>query len=74
MFTLGIAFGAGVGGSIVAISERGALDLVLAIGLINGLMVTMAIISIAVCARTPSRGVMPAQVELAAAGLPLEHP
>lgn len=74
MFTLGIAFGAGVGGSIVALAEGGALDLVVAIGIINALMVITAAGSIAVCARTPSRATSSAHVDLAAAGLPLEHP
>jgi len=55
MFTLGTAFGAGVGGAIVAVADAGTIPLVSAIGLIDGLMVAMAIVAVAVSMRVPRR-------------------
>ena len=53
MFTLGTAFGAGVGGAIVAVADAGTIPLVSAIGLIDALMVAMAIVAVAVSLRVP---------------------
>jgi MFS family permease len=77
MFTLGTAFGAGVGGAIVALSDVGVLPLAPAIGIVFGIMTVVALLSAAVGLRVP-RG----PSELARAGVempvptgaPLEHP
>jgi len=55
MFTLGTAFGAGVGGAVVAVADAGIIPLVSAIGLIDALMVAMAIVAVAVSLRVPRR-------------------
>lgn len=75
MFTLGTAFGAGIGGAIVAVAERGVLELATAIGLVFGLMVVMALCSVLVSLRVP-RGPADARVRPrpVPAGAPLEHP
>ena len=53
MFTLGTAFGAGIGGAIVAVAERGVLELPIAIGLVFALMVWVSLLSVAVSLRVP---------------------
>jgi len=76
MFTLGTAFGAGVGGAIVAVSDGGAMDLATAIGVVFGLMVVIAVLTVGVSTRVP-RGPSdrPAGLERPiASGVPLEHP
>lgn len=55
MFTLGTAFGAGVGGALVALADRGALELVHALGVVDGLMVAIAIVAMLVALRVPRR-------------------
>ena len=75
MFTLGTAFGAGVGGAVVAISEAGALELAPAIGIVFGLMLVMGVASIGIAWRVPSgpaEGVV--AEEPPALGAPLQHP
>jgi MFS family permease len=42
-FTLGTAFGAGIGGAIVALADAGLLSLVGAVAIIDGLMVAAAL-------------------------------
>ena len=72
MFTLGTAFGAGAGGAVVALADAGALDLVPALAIVNGIMAVVALAGVAVAARVPS-GPAPAG---AATGHPtgvLEH-
>jgi MFS family permease len=72
MFTLGTAFGAGVGGALVALADSGALALVTALAIVNGVMALVALAGVAVAARVPS-GPAPAA---AATGQPtgvLEH-
>jgi MFS family permease len=75
MFTLGTAFGAGIGGAIVAVAENGVLELATAIGLVFGLMVVMALLAVLVSVRVP-RG--PADARFGPrpipTGAPLEHP
>ncbi len=76
MFTLGTALGAGLGGSVVALADVGALDLVTAIALVNGVMVAAALGAVAIGLRVPRHGVGSAgnRSHAPAAGLPLEHP
>jgi MFS family permease len=54
MFTLGTAFGAGVGGALVALADSGALALVTALAIVNGVMALVALAGVAVAARVPS--------------------
>ncbi len=75
MFTLGTAFGAGVGGAIIAISEGGALGLAPAIGIVFAIMAVVGLLSVGVAWRVP-RG--PSEHAVAGdrpvLGVPLEHP
>jgi MFS family permease len=76
MFTLGTAFGAGIGGAIVAVAASGALGLSPAIGIVYSLMLVMAMLTAAVSLRVP-RGPADrsARVERAIpSAVPLEHP
>jgi MFS family permease len=75
MFTLGTAYGAGVGGAVVAASESGALDLQPAIGIVFATMAAVAVLAILVAWRVP-RGPseQPAAGERRVLGAPLEHP
>ena len=77
MFTLGTAFGAGVGGAIVAVADAGAIPLTSAIGIIDALMVVMAVVAVAVSLRVPRRPSdrsHPARTASGAAAMPMEHP
>jgi MFS family permease len=75
MFTLGTAFGAGVGGSIVALSDAGVVALGPALGLVFGIMAAAAIGAIAIAWRVPRSGPSAGRgSNLPPAGLPLEHP
>ncbi|MGH2380273.1 MAG: MFS transporter [Candidatus Limnocylindria bacterium] len=77
MFTLGTAFGAGVGGAIVAVADAGTIPLTSAIGFIDALMVVMAVVAVAVSLRVPrgpSDGSDRARVAPSAATMPMEHP
>ena len=75
MFTLGTAFGAGIGGAVVAVSAAGALDLAQAIGIVFGFMAVVALLAVAVGWRVP-RGPaeQPVAGERPMLGAPLEHP
>jgi MFS family permease len=64
MFTLGTAFGAGVGGAIVALADAGTMDLVPALGLVDVIMVVAAVGAVLVALRVPAR---PAPLGTAAA-------
>ncbi|MGQ0609091.1 MAG: MFS transporter [Chloroflexota bacterium] len=77
MFTLGTAFGAGVGGAIVAMADAGTIPLTSAIGIIDALMVVMAVVAAVVALRVPrgpSRGSDPARLAPSTATMPMEHP
>jgi MFS family permease len=76
MFTLGTAFGAGIGGAIVALAAGDALGLAPAIGIVYGLMLVMALLTVGVSWRVP-RG--PSDVRAGVerpipSAVPLEHP
>ena len=76
MFTLGTAFGAGIGGAVVALANVGVLDLSPAIGLVYGLMLVMALLTAGVSLRVP-RGPSDRAAVLERpipSGAPLGHP
>jgi hypothetical protein len=72
MFTLGTAFGAGVGGALVALADSGALALVTALAIVNGVMALVALAGVAVAARVPS-GPAPAAASTGQPTGVLEH-
>ena len=75
MFTLGTAFGAGIGGAVVAVAERGALELVPALGIVNAIMFVVAIFAVVISLRVPREPAEPQPGRLTVpAGIPLEHP
>ena len=53
MFTLGTAFGAGIGGAVVALADAGTLELPVALGMVNGLMAAVAVMGVVVATRVP---------------------
>ena len=74
MFTLGTAFGAGVGGAVVALAEAGALELSAAVAIVDAIMIAVAIGAVIIGGRVPSRpsaGHAPTTVPTRGA---LEHP
>ena len=75
MFTLGTAFGAGIGGAVVALAETGALELIPALGIVNAIMFAVAIFAVVVSLRVPREPAEPhpGRVSIPAA-IPLEHP
>jgi MFS family permease len=75
MFTLGTAFGAGIGGAVVALAETGALELVPALGIVNGIMFAVAICAVVISLRVPHQPAEPQPGRISVpAGIPLEHP
>jgi len=76
MFTLGTAFGAGVGGAVVAMADAGTIPLPSAIGIIDVLMMVVAVLAVAVSVRVPRQpGQRPAMGRAPASlvALPLEQ-
>jgi MFS family permease len=72
MFTLGTAFGAGIGGAVVAVADAGLLELATAIGIVNAVMLLAALAALALSRRLPRTGT---GREGATPGMPiLEHP
>ena len=53
MFTLGTAFGAGIGGAVVALADAGTLELRVALGMVNGLMAAVAVMGVVIATRVP---------------------
>ena len=72
MFTLGTALGAGAGGALVALADAGTLALPTAVGLVDGVMVVVAVAAVLVALRVPRSPAVRAPVAPTAA--PLEHP
>jgi MFS family permease len=72
-FTLGTAFGAGVGGAIVALAEGGLFPLAAAIAGVDAVMLTAALAATAVSLRVPRSRDGPRRVDSLAAAYPLEH-
>jgi MFS family permease len=75
MFTLGTAYGAGIGGAVVAVSEGRAMGLAGAIGIVFAIMAAVAMLAVAVAWRVP-RGPSEQTVapERPTLGPRLEHP
>lgn len=76
MFTLGTAFGAGVGGAIVALADDGTLAMSSAIGLIDAIMIGVALAGVAIARRVPrapARTLDPSMAPASHAGALLEH-
>jgi MFS family permease len=77
MFTLGTAFGAGVGGAVVAMADSGAMALTTALAIVFGIMLGASIAAVGIARRVPRTGQgRPDRLAegAASAGLPLEHP
>ena len=55
MFTLGTAFGAGVGGAVVALADAGTMDLVAALAVVDAIMLAAAAGAVLVALRVPAR-------------------
>lgn len=75
MFTLGTAYGAGIGGAVVALSETGTVGLAPAIGIVFAIMAVVALLAVGVAWRVP-RGPSEREAvgERPVLGAPLEHP
>jgi MFS family permease len=77
MFTMGTAFGAGVGGAIVALADAGTIPLTSAIGIVDALMLVMAIAAVGISLRVP-RGPSDrsgfGRTARGTAAMPMEHP
>lgn len=74
MFTLGTAFGAGIGGAVVAAADAGILPLPPALGIVNALMVLVAGVALLISLRVPARGAQRHTAAAPALAVPLEHP
>ena len=75
MFTLGTAFGAGVGGAVIALADAGTLELAGALGIVNAVMLVVAVAAVLVALRVPPRpSPSIAAADLARGAVPLEHP
>jgi MFS family permease len=75
MFTLGTAFGAGIGGAIVALADSGTLDLPPALGLVNAVMFIAGLFAVAISLRVPRSPLTGApRGTMVPARIPLEHP
>ena len=74
MFTLGTAFGAGVGGAVVALADAGTLELTGALALVNAIMLVAAVAAVVVALRVPPRRAASVMAsDLARGAAPLEH-
>jgi predicted MFS family arabinose efflux permease len=75
MFTLGTAFGAGVGGAVIALADAGTLELAGALGIVNAMMLAMAVAAVVVALRVPPRpSPSVAASDLGRVTAPLERP
>jgi MFS family permease len=75
MFTLGTAFGAGVGGAVVALADAGTLELAGALGIVNAMMLVVSVLAVLVALRVPRRPALSIVPPDQARGpVPLEHP
>jgi MFS family permease len=74
MFTLGTAFGAGIGGAVIAVADAGHLELATAIAIVNGLMLAATLVAMAISLRVPRSGSSTDHREPSLSPVPLEHP
>jgi predicted MFS family arabinose efflux permease len=75
MFTLGTAFGAGVGGAVVALADAGTIELTTALAIVFAIMAAVSLGAIAIGFRVPVSGPAAARAaDLPRSGVPLEHP
>jgi MFS family permease len=74
MFTLGTAFGAGIGGAIVALADRGILPLAGAVAVVDAVMIAAAMLALAVSLRVPRGRTGDLRPDAVRGALPLEHP
>ena len=75
MFTLGTAFGAGVGGAVIALADAGTLALTGALGIVNAMMLVVAVAAVLVAMRVPPRpSPSVGAADLVPGAVPLEHP
>jgi len=74
MFTLGTAFGAGIGGAIVALADGGVIALSGAIGLVDAVMVGVAMLAVVVSTRVPHTDPAATHRKPVRTAMPLEHP
>ncbi|HEX7067335.1 MAG TPA: MFS transporter [Candidatus Limnocylindria bacterium] len=74
MFTLGTAFGAGVGGAVVALADEGRLELAPALAIIDVGMLVVAALAVLVSLRVPRNGEAVRREAPLQHGVPLEHP
>ena len=74
MFTLGTAFGAGIGGAIVGLADNGTLALPSAVGIVFGIMLGAAVLAGLVAMRVPRTGVERSEGRPVPAPVTLEHP
>jgi MFS family permease len=75
MFTLGTAMGAGAGGAIVALADRGDLALPMAVTIVNAIMLGAGVLAGLVALRVPrSPSEHLAEVPSPPGAVPLEHP
>jgi MFS family permease len=72
MFTLGTAFGAGIGGAIVALADAGTIVLTSALTIVFGVMVVISLLAAAASVRVPRGPSDRAAPELRPTGV-LEH-
>ena len=73
MFTLGTAFGAGVGGAVIAQADAGVIELAAAVGIVDAIMVVAAIGGVVVATRVPRHPVAAAEPAPAPPTGVLEH-
>jgi predicted MFS family arabinose efflux permease len=74
MFTLGTAFGAGVGGAVVALADEGRLELPPALAVVDVAMLVVAAVAVLVSLRVPRDGAAVRRESPMPQGVLLEHP
>ncbi len=76
MFTLGTAFGAGVGGAVVALADAGTLELSTALAIVFGIMAVAVLGAMGIAIRVPRLGPVAGGRQPASAartGMPVER-
>ena len=74
MFTLGTAFGAGIGGAVVALADEGRLELPPALAVVDVAMLVVAALAVLASLRVPRDGAAVRREAPVRQGMPLEHP